>query len=68
MCSGRTMKVSVLHENMAERNRFYLLIHDQFDHLRNPNYSYITTLEEVPKPCDTNAVRLLSWTMGYSCI
>ena len=39
----------------------------EFDHLRNPNYSYITTLEEVPKPCDTNAViATSSWTMGYS--
>ena len=38
----------------------------EFDHLRNINHSYITKLEELPKPCDTNAViATSSWTTGY---
>ena len=66
--AGRTMKVSqwVVQEYGAEQSILFTDAMIEFDHLRNANYSYITTLEELPKPCDTDAViATSSWTTGY---
>lgn len=66
--AGRTMKVSqwVSQEYGKEQPILFTDAMIEFDHLRNTNHSYITKLDELPKPCDTNAViATSSWTTGY---
>ena len=66
--AGRTMKVSqwVSREYGVGKAIIFTDAMIEFDHLRNSKHTYITTLEDLPKPCDTNAVvATSSWTTGY---